>query len=364
MKTRMERYKERREKISSEVQDIVQNHELSHYANRLNKIDQDTFEDMSGMSPDYEPTRAKEIDLKMYETFENEYLKDFLDEVKSYNIEKGNRFVGDTEQNILEELNAQHKDETLASPNAPEDAVLTQKELSESQAFTFDQMLEDITSEEILNDSVEKDLEVFLEELNFSQTSELDVLISEEILAEQELLEAKGLEEIVDEVLEETVEEITEAAIVEEIVEEALEVAALEEEHVSQEFDPFREEYLEKMQALEKDIDASFETEDSKPEPEVYAEPIGAVEPRDITQEFLELTREIEREELESPIEIKDPEIVLAENEVISDEEVLEELEVMDIKEVRKNRFVNAVLTLALAGIILGVAVAIKYLIL
>ena len=166
----MERYKELREKLSSEVDHGIQNHQLSSYANRLNKIDQDNFEDMiQDIDPSYEPTRAKEVDLKKYETFENEYLKDFLDEVKSYNIEKGHRRVDDTEQNILEEIQAQGLEPTpfdiTNEPIGFEDLVKM-----EADAIDFDAAIQEA--------SLEHDLLNEINEINESEIMDTDALIN------------------------------------------------------------------------------------------------------------------------------------------------------------------------------------------
>ena len=105
MKSRVEKNKELHKKINQTIDESVNSEALSHYANRLNEID-DQFERMDTPSRT-EPKRAKEstTNLDIFDTFENEYLKDFLDEVKAYNVEKGYRSSQDTNENILEELN-------------------------------------------------------------------------------------------------------------------------------------------------------------------------------------------------------------------------------------------------------------------
>lgn len=109
MKSRVEKNKELHKKINQTIDENVNSEALSHYANRLNEID-DQFERMDTPSRT-EPKRAKEstTDLDIFDTFENEYLKDFLDEVKAYNVEKGYRSSQDTNENILEELNLMDK---------------------------------------------------------------------------------------------------------------------------------------------------------------------------------------------------------------------------------------------------------------
>lgn len=109
MKSRVEKNKELHKKINQTIDEDVNSEALSHYANRLNEID-DQFDRMDAPSR-IEPKRAKEstTNLDIFDTFENEYLKDFLDEVKAYNVEKGYRSSQDTNENILEELNLMDK---------------------------------------------------------------------------------------------------------------------------------------------------------------------------------------------------------------------------------------------------------------
>ncbi|NMB18479.1 MAG: hypothetical protein GX984_03350, partial [Erysipelothrix sp.] len=109
MKSRVEKNKELHKKINQTIDENVNSEALSHYANRLNEID-DQFDRMDTPSR-IEPKRAKEstTNLDIFDTFENEYLKDFLDEVKAYNVEKGYRSSQDTNENILEELNLMDK---------------------------------------------------------------------------------------------------------------------------------------------------------------------------------------------------------------------------------------------------------------
>lgn len=103
MKSRVARNKELHEKINRSVDDTVETEALSRFANRLNEIDDD-FKPMHVQSRTT-PKRAKETELEIFDTFENEYLKDFLDEVKAYNVEKGYRDNSNTDQNILKDIN-------------------------------------------------------------------------------------------------------------------------------------------------------------------------------------------------------------------------------------------------------------------
>lgn len=428
MKTRMERYKELREKMSNEVNHNVENHALSEYANRLNKIDDEAFENMVDTNPNYEPNRAKEVDLKKYETFENEYLKDFLDEVKSYNIEKGNRLVEDTEQNILEEINAQNQNQpTLGTKEAPlglEDleafeqatvnSVVAPSEplevndkiedvIHDSQAYNFDQMLESVTNNTDLvnNESPvfddffmdasphEVEAEVPLEEETIDTNSLIDSLQSGNFMA-------KGAVEPMVKPIEDDIfanirtfdlelEQESKAQAEEIFKQDPVDLESLrlnpnksnsvdDDFEYEENFDPFWEDYLQKMNALEDSVEPNFDqNKDSLNFPRNRSKKIVIAdqnkEERDITQEFLALTREIERENLESidltgktmeeMAVVGNKEKFVTENKLSAHDDFGSS--VVTGKGVKKNRAVNAILTVALAGIVLAVAFAIKY---
>lgn len=474
MKTRMERYKELREKMSQEVSDTVKNNDLSEYANRLNKIDDEHFENMEVNSDsNYKPSRAKDVELNMYETFENEYLKDFLDEVKTYNIEKGNRHVSDTEQNILEEINAAKNNDVkslfkVASENSihkpigyddldffnddtPENMNDTHLETLNNDDFEADRLTKDVIKKQ-------KTFEPRLSPFGFGAVNYDQPLLDDEsnevaesLVSDQEPVVdidsiptfnvddvQDKLAEVVKEVSEDTsvdtdalIESLRKAnfiidetgalrvmngqkavekkedfldtsqlktfdydlehenkaeteAIFKNVDQEFIDDLKLQQPKAKKEdteqfdfndnFDPFWVDYLQKMNELESNIDSVYEGQpsvstlsDKKPS----SDPTPLDGKRDITQEFLELTREIERENLES-IDLSGSNVVVSDDiypgpTLVSNDKDLELEKPSDLstvitgKEVKKNRAVNALLTVALAGIILGAAVAIKY---
>lgn len=144
MKSRVERYKELHEKIDNTVDDTVVNDDLSNFANRLNMID-NQFERMDVKSTkDHAPVHAREEEKPfektepkekvVFDTFENEYLKDFLEEVKAYNVEKGYRDSGDTETNILRELNL--------IPDTDDEPVDRSGSLTHDSLYVHDEVVE------------------------------------------------------------------------------------------------------------------------------------------------------------------------------------------------------------------------------
>lgn len=438
MKTRMERYKELREKMSNEVETKVQSQGLSEYANRLNKIDQNNFDNMEVESnPDYKPTRAKDVEVDMYETFENEYLKDFLEEVKSYNIEKGTRVVSDTKENILENINAPEsqvngKLGTSEDPIGLEDIgifdnikqpVTNREEIDTSAMdflnktaddFGFNDMFNTPSEEsepvmpvfepsEVLFDETENTDEVFDTESIINALTN-DNFFSEKVTEPEASIEDGLLDtsqfQTFDLELEQRNKEHTDEIFqnVDDTFFDGLNfgenINKVENQvEYSENNDPFWTDYIQKMNELEDNIDAVYEgPRDNLNFPESRPEPIQTrrpepVESRDITQEFLELTREIERDNLESidlGSQVSEPVVetveeietvrveeipVTVEKQISKNIEYTETAEMDDAqdlytpskKETTKNRVINALLTLALAGIILGVAIAVKY---
>lgn len=81
----------------------------------LKSFDSSVFKKVEIKEEEDAPKRAKEIDDKteskenVNDTFTNEYLDDFIKEVRDYNIRKGNRESEDTEVDILYQLNAANR---------------------------------------------------------------------------------------------------------------------------------------------------------------------------------------------------------------------------------------------------------------
>ena len=115
--SRVEKYKELRESMdavqerSSGGKPTIEPVELRR---QLQQIDQPQQEETQSRHSHTPPRFSKEIDVEQTydtgkETFHNEYLDDFLNEVKEYNIEKGNRLSDNTQIDILLQLNPEKK---------------------------------------------------------------------------------------------------------------------------------------------------------------------------------------------------------------------------------------------------------------
>lgn len=135
--SRVKKNEELYKDINTGREEEITSPELQEFANRLNAIDEDSFTKMEAETASSEAQHAKAAvpatvqpeekieevqsaaeekketvkEEKKYPdrneplpSFNNEYLDEFIDEVKQYNISKGLRTVEDTELNILSEL--------------------------------------------------------------------------------------------------------------------------------------------------------------------------------------------------------------------------------------------------------------------
>ena len=140
------------------------------------------------------PKRAKEEkevegkESSTSDTFTNEYLDDFIKEVRDYNIRKGNRQSEDTQVDILYQLNAENRakrtrylqeikdkqDDTIIEPLSDEEngkPVLSKEDLAkEVQQLLIDEDEQDSTFDEEAQDT---DVEELSEKL--MQTQQIDL---------------------------------------------------------------------------------------------------------------------------------------------------------------------------------------------
>lgn len=140
------------------------------------------------------PKRAKEEkevegkESSTSDTFTNEYLDDFIKEVRDYNIRKGNRQSEDTQVNILYQLNAENRakrtrylqeikdkqDDTIIEPLSDEEngkPVLSKEDLAkEVQQLLIDEDVQGSTFDEETQDT---DVEELSEKL--MQTQQIDL---------------------------------------------------------------------------------------------------------------------------------------------------------------------------------------------
>lgn len=223
MKSRVQKNQVLHDQLATDLESDVVNSDLSHFADRLNQIDSqfDTIKTNDNRSYDFshardnkeEFERTEEKAVQNFDTFESAYLKDFLDEVKEYNVKKGYRKVDDTQSNIIEELNISPEmvrpfnDEEIKSVLQQVDPELTdeieiedvEESIEATQIYRSDALVESTQSESTLEETIamairdvdneisESDEDDFVEEVILSKAEEPVVESSVNVLSESSL---------------------------------------------------------------------------------------------------------------------------------------------------------------------------------
>lgn len=113
--SRVKRYEDLRKQIEDDSigTDTPPEEKLQSYAKRLNEIDPSIFKKVTITEEEPNTPQRERIESSTYEDndttmqeFRNEYLDDFINEVREYNIKKGNRESENTQIDILNRLNA------------------------------------------------------------------------------------------------------------------------------------------------------------------------------------------------------------------------------------------------------------------
>jgi len=136
------------EKLHTDSEEAITSDGLSAFANRLHEIDDNAFAKMKPEATSMNAIHARRTDyyskdpqIKQVTSFNNEYLDEFINEVKQYNVKKGLRTAEDTQTNILNELrrNDEHKTQ------APQNSVIpdTPKESNESISAQMQDLIND-----------------------------------------------------------------------------------------------------------------------------------------------------------------------------------------------------------------------------
>lgn len=138
-RSRVNKFAQLRDEIMNESSDKIETKELSIYADKLHQVDNQQFESMN-VNPQHEPLHLRQHDyygdsveveeeiplaeiehermdelfeksseamIEDTDSFKSDYLSDFINEAKQYNVEKGFRVDHDTRSNLLRELKAQ-----------------------------------------------------------------------------------------------------------------------------------------------------------------------------------------------------------------------------------------------------------------
>jgi hypothetical protein len=135
--SRSKKFEDLHREIQNDNEGNIQSNELSQYANKLNEIDSNNFDRMN-QSYNQDPNRARNMEVNpMYQQpapiqnqnyyqeqqpmynpqpqqnqpqgpAHNDYMNEFINEVKDYNMKQGLRTAEDTQINILNEIRGQN----------------------------------------------------------------------------------------------------------------------------------------------------------------------------------------------------------------------------------------------------------------
>ncbi len=159
--SRMKKFQDLRESIQNDREGEIHSDALSPFAQRLSRIDT-TFN--PGIQPAVSSSHLTQhgkkdvrFDDKISETngvdsFRNEYIDEFLEEVKNYNIKKGYRSYEDTESNIFTQAQKELKfiptprTAPFATQRTPEPVVT--KDLSDEELNLTQEILQVIHGDE------------------------------------------------------------------------------------------------------------------------------------------------------------------------------------------------------------------------
>lgn len=171
--SRVEKYAELRKSIETDnnIDKHMQSQDAKEKEETLKKFDSSIFKKVDVQTnEEYTPTREKKEDSALEQslvddTFTNEYLDDFIKEVRAYNIRKGNRETDNTQADILYQLNAANRAkrthyiqeiEDVKEEQAEEErkTVLSQDEiaLQVQNLLREENMQEETSADEVMDD--------------------------------------------------------------------------------------------------------------------------------------------------------------------------------------------------------------------
>lgn len=148
--SRSEKYRELRNSLQNEIDDGYQSKELSRFEKRLNRIDSRNFSregNYTRSADDYDPSHARRLrrtdDPEFApaepaepaprtpsfansrpmvsdtgDSYENDFLDQYIREVKQYNVRQGNAVSDNTSVNVLQQLNPQQESTYSRDPYA------------------------------------------------------------------------------------------------------------------------------------------------------------------------------------------------------------------------------------------------------
>jgi|GEM_PF-6821658 len=149
--SRSKKYEDLHKEIQTDGESNIQSNELSQYANKLNEIDSGNFNrmdesnnqmgsrarvnDMNQMTPNQQAVQQPPMtEQNPYQQQvgqnqqNNDYMNEFISEVKDYNMKQGLRTAEDTQMNILNEIRSQNPNYQQQAPVYQENPNINQQQ--------------------------------------------------------------------------------------------------------------------------------------------------------------------------------------------------------------------------------------------
>lgn len=166
--SRVKRYEDLRKQIEDDSigTDTPPEEKLQSYAKRLNEIDPSIFKKVTITEEEPNAPQRERIETSIYDDndstmqeFRNEYLDDFINEVREYNIKKGNRESENTQIDILNRLNSvsrakrsdyiQNIEEDIKEPKQEDAAVMNREDIAAQVKSLLEDEIPSLESESL-----------------------------------------------------------------------------------------------------------------------------------------------------------------------------------------------------------------------
>lgn len=153
--SRVKKYAQLRDELASDNESEIKSEALAPYADRLSKIDT-RYQPMETNQITHSPLHSRNAAYAPVEepvtfeesTFNNEYLDQFIEEVKQYNMRKGYRKAEDTKSEVL--LKVKEKTEPVAATEVKTVESDESQEIDQTISMQVMQLVSEDDDEEVV----------------------------------------------------------------------------------------------------------------------------------------------------------------------------------------------------------------------
>ncbi len=186
--SRVKKYAQLREMISQDQEETNFHDALAPFAKRLSAVDQKfTVTDREMKITDYTPLHAKNqayrdlLDESSEDLITNDFLEQFIEEVKNYNVKEGTRSEHETTKNVISTFLKDHKENTKLKAEHiisedDEDEILDESDDTSEDETLIDEVLHQLNQQKSAlsknNDDQEFDEDWYTKTQQLSKTIE------------------------------------------------------------------------------------------------------------------------------------------------------------------------------------------------